>query len=43
MVDVLGYSLDSEESIDPSCMGCGYLIEEGNVVAFGKGIWHVHW
>nr|CAG8576089.1 3547_t:CDS:2 [Entrophospora candida] len=42
MVDILGQSLNSDEGGDPSCMGCGYLIEEGNVVAFGAGIWHVH-
>ncbi|CAJ0766558.1 17942_t:CDS:2, partial [Entrophospora sp. SA101] len=42
MVDILGQSLNSDEGGDPSCMGCGYLIEEGNVVAFGTGIWHVH-
>lgn len=43
MVDILGQSLNSEEGGDPCCMGCGYPIEEGNVVAFGEGIWHVHW
>ncbi|KAG9302849.1 hypothetical protein G9A89_009626 [Geosiphon pyriformis] len=32
---------DDEETVDPCCMGCCLIIEEGNVVAFGEGIWHV--
>ncbi|CAG8569823.1 11978_t:CDS:10 [Diversispora eburnea] len=31
-----------DESTDPYCMGCKTQIEEGNVVSFGDGIWHVH-
>ncbi|CAG8593943.1 9284_t:CDS:10 [Dentiscutata erythropus] len=26
---------------DTCCVGCQHLIEEGNVIAFGEGIWHV--
>ncbi|KAF9949210.1 hypothetical protein BGZ72_008983 [Mortierella alpina] len=27
---------------DPVCLGCHRSIEEGSVVAFGEGLWHVH-
>ncbi|CAG8517967.1 1480_t:CDS:10 [Ambispora gerdemannii] len=33
-------SFEDEETVDPCCTGCGLIIEEGNVVAFGEGIWH---
>ncbi|RIB07463.1 hypothetical protein C2G38_428257 [Gigaspora rosea] len=29
------------EADETCCMGCQRLIEEGNVIAFGEGIWHV--
>ncbi|OZJ06079.1 hypothetical protein BZG36_01112 [Bifiguratus adelaidae] len=32
---------DVEDQMGPFCMGCRNLIEEGSVVAFGDGIWHV--
>ncbi|RIA88874.1 hypothetical protein C1645_739054 [Glomus cerebriforme] len=41
MVDNISLNYDNDDPVDPCCMGCGYLIEEGNVVAFGEGIWHV--
>jgi len=28
---------------DPVCLGCHRSIEEGSVVAFGEGLWHVQW
>ncbi|KAL1923579.1 uncharacterized protein VTP21DRAFT_8559 [Calcarisporiella thermophila] len=30
-----------EEEQDAQCRGCGELIEEGSVVSFGDGIWHI--
>ncbi|CAI2162773.1 13429_t:CDS:10 [Funneliformis geosporum] len=41
MSDNASLNYDNDDSVDPCCMGCGFLIEEGNVVAFGEGIWHV--
>ncbi|GBC03839.1 hypothetical protein RclHR1_05350013 [Rhizophagus clarus] len=41
MVDNISLNYDNDDTIDPYCMGCNRLIEEGNVVAFGEGIWHV--
>ncbi|KAL1923054.1 uncharacterized protein VTP21DRAFT_9430 [Calcarisporiella thermophila] len=29
------------EDLDPKCLGCHQTIEEGSVVAFGDGIWHI--
>ncbi|CAG8509180.1 3151_t:CDS:10 [Ambispora leptoticha] len=29
-------NFEDEETVDPCCMGCGLIIEEGNVVAFGE-------
>lgn len=43
MVDNISLNYDNDDTIDPCCMGCNRLIEEGNVVAFGEGIWHVQW
>lgn len=43
MVDNISLNYDNDDTIDPYCMGCNRLIEEGNVVAFGEGIWHVQW
>ncbi|RUS13382.1 hypothetical protein BC937DRAFT_95414 [Endogone sp. FLAS-F59071] len=34
---------DIDDQPDPYCMGCSKIIEEGSVVAFGDGIWHVEW
>ncbi|KAK3834450.1 MAG: hypothetical protein J3R72DRAFT_372250, partial [Linnemannia gamsii] len=31
------------EEQDPVCIGCHRSIEEGSVVAFGEGLWHVQW
>jgi hypothetical protein len=31
------------EDQDPVCLGCHRSIEEGSVVAFGEGLWHVQW
>ncbi|KAG5460561.1 MAG: hypothetical protein BJ554DRAFT_7378 [Olpidium bornovanus] len=28
---------------EPQCNGCRAIIHEGNVVAFGEGIWHLDW
>ncbi|CAG8654321.1 14034_t:CDS:2 [Funneliformis caledonium] len=41
MSDNASLNFDNDDSVDPSCMGCDLIIEEGNVVAFGEGIWHV--
>lgn len=32
-----------DEDQDPVCLGCHLSIEEGSVVAFGEGLWHVQW
>lgn len=32
-----------DEDQDPVCLGCHRSIEEGSVVAFGEGLWHVQW